>query len=267
MVGDSILEAAVSLAFVPPTVEEFIYRPIWTLHLGFIDLPVTFPIIVMFAVTLFFGAFMFRAFRQPKLVPVGAQNVAEAGIDFIQSQIVLPVLGPEGASWTPFLTTMFFWVFFNNIIAIVPGVQFPATSRMALPALLAGMSWVIYNYIGIREQGFGGYFKGILFPPGVPKPIYILLTPIEFLSTIIFRPLTLAIRLFANMVAGHFLLLVWFLGATVFFQSGIGKITFLLPFGFGVVFTAFEVFVAGMQAFIITILTAVYIAGASHPEH
>jgi F-type H+-transporting ATPase subunit a len=253
----------VTLAFQGPTINEFIYRPIWTIG----GMEVTFPIIVMFGVSILIGLFFYTAMRKPKLVPVGAQNVAEAGVDFVRDQIVLPVIGPEGTTWTPFLTTMFFWVFFNNIMAIIPGIQFPATSRMALPATLAALSWIIFNAIGIREQGFFGYFKGMLFPPGVPKPIYILLTPIELFSTIIVRPLTLAVRLFANMVAGHFLLTVLFLGTAVFFQSGLGKVTFVLPFAMGIIFTGFEVFVAGMQAFIITILTAVYIAGAMHPEH
>jgi F-type H+-transporting ATPase subunit a len=138
---------------------------------------------------------------------------------------------------------------------------------MAYPTMLAALSWIVFNAIGIREQGFFGYLKGIMFPPGVPKPIYILLTPIEVISTIIVRPLTLAVRLFANMVAGHMLLAVLFIGTAVFFESGIGKVTFVLPFALATVLTLFEIFVAGMQAFIITILTAVYIAGAAHPEH
>lgn len=251
------------LAFRGPTIDEFLYQPL--VSLGGFD--ITFPIVVMFGVTILIGAFFYFAMRQPKLVPAGPQNVAEAGIDFVRDQIVLPVLGPEGMNWVPFLATVFFWVFFNNIMAIVPGVLFPPTSRMALPAMLAILAWIIFNAVGIRNQGFFGYFKGMLFPPGVPKPIYLLLTPIELFSTIIVRPLTLAVRLFANMVAGHFLLTVLFLGTAVFFESGIGKVTFVLPFAMGIIFTGFEIFVAAMQAFIITILTAVYIAGASAPEH
>jgi F-type H+-transporting ATPase subunit a len=150
---------------------------------------------------------------------------------------------------------------------IIPGVQFPITSRMAYPTMLALLSWIIFNAVGIRQQGFFAYFKGIMFPPGVPKPIYILLTPIELFSTVIVRPITLAVRLFANMVAGHMLLSVLAIGTAVFFQSGIGKVTFVLPFSLNVILTGFEIFVAAMQAFIITILTAVYISGALAPEH
>lgn len=257
-----------TLAFQAPTVKElFEFEPLFTFQLGGIEMRVTFPIIVMFGVTVLLAAFFWSAFRRPQLVPAGAQNVGESAMDFVRNQVVLPVMGPEGTSWTPFLTTMFFWVFFLNTMSIVPGIQFPVTSLIAVPTMLALLAWILFNAVGIREQGFLGYFKGIMFPPGVPKPIYILLTPIEFISTIIVRPLTLAVRLFANMVAGHMILGVLFVGTAVFFQSGIGKVTFVLPFSLAIVLTGFEIFVAGMQAFIITILTAVYIAGASHPEH
>jgi F-type H+-transporting ATPase subunit a len=252
------------LAFVVPPFEElFNFKPLFTIA----GLEVTFPTLVMFGVTVALALFFFQAAGKRQLVPVGSQNVGEMMVEFVDNQVVLPVLGPDGLGWSPLLTAMFFWVFFNNITGIVPGVQFPITSRMSYPAVLALLAWLLYNIVGIKEQGFFGYFKGILFPPGVPKPIYILLTPIELISTIFVRPLTLAVRLFANMVAGHMLLGVLFLGTAVFFQSGIGKVTFVLPFALGTVLTAFEIFVAGMQAFIITILTAVYIAGAAHPEH
>jgi F-type H+-transporting ATPase subunit a len=252
------------LAFVVPSFKElFEFKPLFEIG----PFEVTFPTLVMFAITILMGLFFVRAFSKRQLVPVGSQNVGESFVEFVDNQIVLPVLGPEGKQYLPLLTTMFFWVFFNNIMGIIPAVQFPITSRMAYPAVLALLAWVLYNWIGIKEQGFFSYFKGILFPPGVPKVVYILLTPIELISTILVRPLTLAVRLFANMVAGHMLLAVLFLGTAVFFQSGIGKVTFLLPFALGTVLTGFEIFVAGMQAFIITILTAVYIAGAAHPEH
>ncbi|HVL33969.1 MAG TPA: F0F1 ATP synthase subunit A [Actinomycetota bacterium] len=230
-------------------------------------LPVTYPTIIMFTITALLGLFFWRAFAKPRLVPTGAQNVAEVGIEFVRTQIAQPVLGPLGAAWTPFLTTMFFWVLFMNVMGIIPGVQFPITSRMAYPALLAGIVWLIYNFIGIKNQGFFGYFGGIMFPPGVPKPIYLLLAPIEFISTILVRPLTLAVRLFANMVAGHLILAVLFIGTAVFFASGIGKATFVLPLAFATIMTGFEIFVAAMQAFIITILTAVYIQGAQEAHH
>ncbi|MGH2684259.1 MAG: F0F1 ATP synthase subunit A, partial [Actinomycetota bacterium] len=131
----------------------------------------------------------------------------------------------------------------------------------------AVLIWIFFNFIGIKSQGFFGYFKSMLFPPGVPKALYILVTPIEFVSTIFVRPLSLAVRLFANMLAGHLLLVTFaVITASVLEPSGLAVIW---PFSFGllVALTGFEVLVAVLQAFIFTILAAVYIGGAMHPEH
>jgi F-type H+-transporting ATPase subunit a len=257
----------------PPPGELFNYKPLFCIG-GHITgtscssgVAITYPIVIMYVLTALIAYFFWRAFRAPKLVPTGSQNIAEVAIDFVRGQVVNPVLGTAGEGWLPFLSTMFFWVLILNVMEITPGVNFPVTSIIAIPTMLALLSWIIFNVVGIRSQGFFGYFKGIMFPPGVPKPIVPLLALIEFFSTIIVRPITLAVRLFANMVAGHMILSVLFLGCTVFLASGLGKVTFILPFIFAIVMTGFELFVAAMQAFIITILTAVYIAGAQEAHH
>jgi F-type H+-transporting ATPase subunit a len=223
---------------------------------------------VMFGVTLLLMVFFVRAFSKPKLVPTGTQNVAEAGVDFIREQIALATIGPEGAAWVPFLTAMFFWILLNNFMSILPGVQFPITARMGYPVTLALTSWFLFNWVGIRKQGFFKYFKNIMFPPGVPPGINVLLALIEFFSTVIVRPITLSVRLFANMVAGHMILAVLFIASSVFVAgTPLGKIGFVAPFGLSVALMGLELFVIAMQAFIFTILTAVYIGGALHPEH
>jgi F-type H+-transporting ATPase subunit a len=228
----------------------------------------TYPMVILAVITILIAVFFLTAFRSPQLVPVGAQNVGEAGIEFVDKQIAFPVLGDQARKWLPFLTAVFFWIFFLNIMGIVPGVQFPITSRMAIPATMAIFAWFIYNGIGIANQGLLGYFKNMLFPPGVPWWVYIFLTPIEFFSTIVFRPLTLALRLFANMVAGHMLLSVLATASAVFWAGTIlGKAFIVVPGVFGVIMTGFEIFVAFMQAFIITILMSVYIAGAQEAHH
>jgi len=255
-----------STKFEAPTVQElFEFKPIFKIG----SLEVTFPTLVMFAMTALVIFFFARAFSRPKLVPGGLQNVAEAGmIDFVRNQIAISVIGPEGAAWTPLLASIFFWVLLNNFMSIFPIIQFPVTSRMAYPATLAAIVWVTYNGVGIREQGFFKYFKNIMFPPGVPKAIYILLTPIELFSTVIVRPITLSVRLFANMVAGHLILGVLFVGSSVFIAGGpLGKVGYVAPFGLSIILMGLELFVIFMQAFIFTILTAVYISGAVHPEH
>jgi F-type H+-transporting ATPase subunit a len=146
-------------------------------------------------------------------------------------------------------------------------VFFPLNGRMALPAVMAVCSLLLFISVGISQQGFR-YFLNVLFPPGMPKLIYILLTPIELISTFIVRPVTLAIRLLANMIAGHLILSVFFVATGYMLTSANVSVVFGVgALVFSVALIAFELFVAGLQAYVFTILSAVYIAGAMEPEH
>ena len=144
----------------------------------------------------------------------------------------------------------------------------PATARMAIPLFLSLLVWVVFIGVGFKHQGLG-YLKNSLFPPGVPGPLYILVTPIEFISTFLVRPFSLTVRLFANMLAGHILLVTFALLTKELVQGGnIALVPVgILPFFMLVFLTAFEVLVAFLQAYIFTILASVYIGGAAHPEH
>jgi F-type H+-transporting ATPase subunit a len=221
-------------------------------------------LLTFLAVAIVFG-FYLVAGRRASLVPTGVQNFAESVVEFVQEGIILQTMGPEGLKFTPFLLTMFSFIFVCNIFGIIPLVQMPVNARMAVPAMMAILVWVIFNYVGIRSQGFFGYFKSMLFPPGVPKALYILVTPIELVSTILVRPLSLAVRLFANLLAGHLLLVSFAVIATALFEATV--VGAALPGALLVALTGFEVLVAVLQAFIFTILAAVYIGGAMHPEH
>lgn len=224
-------------------------------------------VILMWASAAIVIAFFAVAARAKALVPKGVQNAAESVVDFIKNDIVLSNIGPEGLAFTPFLTALFMFIFVCNLWGIIPFLQMPVNARMALPALLAILIWALYNIVGIVKQGFFGYFKGIMFPPGVPKALYILVTPIELVSTIIVRPLSLAVRLFANLLAGHLVLVTFAIITASLFDSS--ALPVILPFSFGllIALTGFEVLVAVLQAFIFTILAAVFIGGAMHPEH
>ena len=199
------------------------------------------------------------------LVPSGVQHVAESGLNFIEDSVVMQTIGPDGRKFMPFLTSLFFFILFSNITEVIPGVQFPANSRMAVPMLLALLVWVIFNLAGIRSQGLFGYLKNSLFPPGVPKALYVLVTPIEFVSTFVMRPFSLAIRLWANMVAGHLLLVTFAVLSTALW--GATYVGAVLTFPMLILMTGFEILVSVLQAYIFTILTAVYIGGSMHPEH
>ncbi len=213
------------------------------------------------------GVLFFVAFRNPKIVPRGLQNAIEAMIEFVRNGIVMETMGPDGLPFLPFLTALFFFIWLNNFYEVVPGIQFPTTATMSLAALLTLTVYLVFNVVGIVKQGGWHYIKGIMFPPGVPIPIYFLYTPIELVSVFLVRPLTLAVRLTANMIAGHLILATFFIG-TWYLQWKIATIPIAaLSFSLGVFMTGFEVLVTFLQAYIFTILTAVYISGALHPEH
>jgi F-type H+-transporting ATPase subunit a len=210
-------------------------------------------------------ALFFFAGRKRALVPTGVQNVAESSVEFVQDQIVLQTMGPEGLGYTPFLLTLFTFVFTCNIWGLIPGVQMPVNARIALPVFMALVVYVIYHAAGIRHQGPIGYLKSIMFLPGVPWPMYILLTPIELVTKFITQPLSLAVRLFANMLAGHLLLVSFAVITQALVTSTI--IGGALPLALLIFLSAFELLVAFLQAYIFTILAAVYIADAMHPAH
>jgi F-type H+-transporting ATPase subunit a len=265
-----ILAAAGPGFHVPPVTELFSWRAIATFTLGGIEFHITVLTLIMFGMTALLAGLFLGAFANANVVPSGLQNLMEAGVGAVRENVVLPVLGAHGEPWMPFLTAMFFWVFAMNFLEIVPPINFPITSRMAFPAMLSALVYIIFNAVGIRQNGFFGYFKANLFPPGVPKPIYLILTPIEFFSTFVVRPITLAVRLFANMMAGHVMLTIFFVATAYFLYRGESlflKVLTPFPFALSVVLLGFELFIGLIQAFIITILTAVYIAGASESEH
>ena len=208
--------------------------------------------------------------KDPMVAPRGVRNAAESSVEFVENGIVMETMGRDGLGWTPFLLALFVFIWFCNLPGIIPIFQMPATARMALPLFLALMVWVIFIGVGFKHQGVG-YLKSALFPPGVPKALYILVTPIEFISTFLVRPFSLMVRLFANMLAGHILLVTFALLTDALFTAQTKQLLLkplgVLPFGMLIFLTAFEVLVAFLQAYIFTILAAVFIGGAMHPEH
>ncbi len=208
---------------------------------------------------------MYVGGRQQSLVPRGAQNVAESAVDFVQENVILQTIGPDGLSFTPFLLTIFTFVFVCNIWEIIPLAQMPVNARIALPAFMAVVVWVLYLVVGIMHQGPLKYFKNSIVPPGVPWFALPLVSLIELAQIVIVRPLSLAVRLFANMIAGHLLLVSFAVITQALFEATI--VGAALPFALLVALTGFEVLVSFLQAYIFTILAAVYIGSSMHPEH
>lgn len=212
--------------------------------------------------------FLLAGNKDPMKAPSGVRNFAETIVEFIENQIIMPTMGKHGLGWTPFMLSLFAFIYLCNVPGIIPFLQMPATARIAIPLFLSLLVWVVFIGVGFKHQGFG-YLKNSLFPPGVPAALYILVTPIEFISTFLVRPFSLTVRLFANMLAGHILLVTFaILTEELVKADAIAlKPVAILPFFMLVFLTAFEVLVAFLQAYIFTILAAVYIGGAAHPEH
>lgn len=253
--------------FHPPSTEDFVFAcwhsPLSVFGIDFCVNWITFLLLIAF--TSFIVLFLL-AFRRPRIVPGKFQFLMESGMQFVRNQVVIQMIGPQGMPFFAFLATLFFFIFLGNILEVIPGVSFPVNSRLAFPLVMALLAWIVYNAVGIRRHGFFGYLKLVMFPPGVPAAMKPFLALIEFFSVIIVRPITLTVRLTANMIAGHFLLAVFFLGTLVFF-TGFPYVLGVVPFAFAVVLVGFEIFVSGLQAFIFAVLTASYIAGAMAEEH
>ena len=247
--------------FVPPSSRDF--------ELPAIAAGVTKPMVLVVLAAVLVAAFFYLTARREQMVPGKLQFAGESVYSFVRDGVGRDVIGSkEFLTYVPYLVTLFSFILVNNVFGIIPLIQFPTMSRIGFPIVLALITWLIFNYIGIKRKGFGGYFKEMMFPPGVPKPVYVLLAPIEFVSTVLVRPLTLSLRLFANMFAGHLLLLVFILGGEHLLESGgLLSVVSIPAFLLGIVLTFFEFLVQVLQAYIFTLLTALYIAGSLADEH
>jgi F-type H+-transporting ATPase subunit a len=260
--------AAAREGYHAPGLGEFEWAPLVHLELFGIDLSINRVVLQMFLVAGVVILLFWLPFRRPSLVPRGLQNVMESAVDFVRDQVVLEVIGRDGLRYVPYLTTLFLFVFLANVSGIVPPFNFPVTAHMALPAIMALTSTALFIGIGVKRQGLWHYLRSSLFPPDVPWLLYPLLTPIELISTFVVRPVTLAVRLLANMIAGHLILAVFFTATAYLITSYNVSVLFGVgAFIFAVALVAFELFVAALQAYVFTILSAVYIAGALEPEH
>jgi len=259
-----------SVLCVPKDVNElFILPPIVELEIGGVDLSITRPILlaVLAAVVVIVATVV--AFREPaRLVPGKFTMLVESGFTFVRRDIAHDIIGHGGEKFAPLLATLFFWILVMNLFEITPLVNFPPTSRLAFPLLMSLTIWFVFVITGIVKQGPIRYFVDSIIPSGVPKALLIIVVPIELISTFLVRPVSLAVRLFANLVAGHILLSLFALTTGAYITAG-GVKPFLspLPFAFQVVFTAFELLVGFLQAYIFTLLAAVYIGSSMHAEH
>lgn len=263
------LLAAEGTGFTPPGPSDFEPPPFFTLA----GLEVNKPIVIVVLSALVVAAFFSLAARRAEsgsLVPGKLQFAGESAYGFVRNGIGLETIGKEGLRFVPFLAALFFFIAVNNLFGIIPPFQLPGTSKIAIPLGLALIVWVIYNYLGIKRAGFFGYFKAMMFPPGIPKPVYLLLAPIELLSNVIVRPVTLCLRLTLNMFAGHLVLVLFVLGGEyLLLEYGgiVGILAGSVSILASIVVTFFEAFIQLLQAYVFTLLAALYIGGALVDEH
>lgn len=254
--------AGTNCGFQAPSLDSFNLKALF--HVGSFGFykPMLLALICALLIVWFFWA----AFRKPQLVPRGAQNIGELGYLFVRDQIARPMIGKTADRFVPFLVTLFFLVWTMNLMEVIPIAQMPVTAFIAFPISLMAMTYIVYWYQAIKNQGFFGFLKNIV-PKGVPWPVMLILVPVEWLRVILIQPFTLMIRLFANMFAGH-LLLATFTIATWYLASA----TFSAIFAAGsavmvVILYGFEMLIQALQAYIFTMLTAQYIGEGVQAAH
>lgn len=207
--------------------------------------------------------------RRMRVIPGRGQSLVEMAVGFVRDSIVYSNLGEkDGKRFLPLITTIFFLVIALNITGIIPLLNIAGSSVIGLPLVLAIVAYIAFVYAGIKKSPLG-FLKASLVPSGVPIPVLLVVTPMEFLSTFIIRPVTLALRLLMNMVGGHMLLVLCF-SATHFFLFSAGGWFGLFSIGtfaFGFAFTLFEIMVAALQAYVFALLTTIYIQLALVEEH
>nr|WP_161247585.1 F0F1 ATP synthase subunit A [Streptomyces sp. SID1034] len=250
--------------FEGPGLHSFLFEPLWGDTNG---LYFNKPMLLALLGSIIIVGFFWAAFRKPKLVPGKFQMVAEAGYDFVRRGIVYETIGKkEGEKWVPLMVSIFFFVWMMNLWSIVPVAQFPVTSIIAYPAVLALVVYVIWMSLTFKRHGFVGGFKNLTGYDKSLGGVLPLVMTIEFFSNVLVRPFTHAVRLFANMFAGHTLLLLFTI-ASWYMLNGIGIAYSGVSFVMVIVMTGFELFIQAVQAYVFVLLACVFIQGAVAEHH
>jgi F-type H+-transporting ATPase subunit a len=224
--------------------------------------------LVLSAVVLFL--FFRVASAKRAMVPGRMQFAGEGMYGFVRNSMGRDIIGSRDfMRFVPYLFALFFFILLNNLFASIPVIQFPTFSRAGMVYGLALLSWVIYNVVGIQKHGFLGYLKLQCVPAGISGAMLLLLVPLEFMSNIIVRPVTLALRLFANMLAGHLLLILFALGGEYLLleASVLVKPVGILAWALFIAIAFLELLVQLLQAYVFVLLNAMYISGALADEH
>ena len=243
----------------------------WPVFGGDSNWAITRPGLVMFISVAVLAWFFVTVAGKLTIVPNKRQWMAEQAYGFVRNTIARDVIGAKDFKpFIPLLFTLFTLILFNNVMGVLPFVQFPTFSRIAFPIVLTLIVYIVYHTVAIRRKhGVLPYLKSLV-PSGLPGWLIPIMFVLEFLTYFFIRPLTLALRLFGNMLAGHLMLLVFILGGEYLLIHGSSlfiQFSGILGLAFGVVMTFFELLVQFLQAFIFTLLTALYISDAVAEHH
>lgn len=242
----------------------------WQPFFGSGQWTVTRSYFVMALSVVLIAAWLLITTRRKAVVPGRGQYWTEQVYGLVRNSVARDVIGShEFLKFVPLLFSMFVLILVNNLFGVIPPVQFPTMSRIGFPIALTLIVYATYHVVGIRRVGLGRYLKNMI-PPDVPAWVLVLLVPLEYAQYFLIRPVTLALRLFGNMFAGHILLVLLVGGGEYLVLHsgslplrGAGIITWIMAF----VMTLFEMLVEFLQAYIFTLLAALYIAGALADEH
>jgi len=264
----AVCDPSVDIICAPSNVNELFEFRDAIFNIG--PFPMTRTVILILLTAVIVSAILFFGLRKNSIVPGKFEAAVEGIVGFVKDGIAIEIIGPQGAKYAPWLLSVFLFVLVGNAFKITPFINLPVTARMAIPIFLAAVTWVVFVFAGIKRQGIR-YFTGIVWPTSVPIALRPLVGLIEFFSILFLRPLTLAIRLFANMVAGHLMLVLLVVSGYIFIsnvgniglRAGIGVAWFVMGLGIFV----FEIVVIMLQAYIFTLLSAVYVQTSLYPEH
>jgi F-type H+-transporting ATPase subunit a len=241
--------------------------PLPTIRLGSleIDLAPSLHVLMLWIVAVLLWLLLRAAARREEaMIPRGRlRNFFEAIVVFLRDEVVYNIMGPAvGRRYMPFLMTLFFFILFNNLLGLVPGMA-TATGNLNVTGTLAAFTFLMTQAGGVREHGLAGHLRGLV-PPGVPILLVPIMIPIEIMGMFT-KPFALTVRLFANMIAGHIIILSFF--GLIFSLSLKTVYWSVLPWAGAVAISAFEIFVGFLQAFIFVFLSTIFIYQAVHPDH
>ncbi|WP_228386799.1 F0F1 ATP synthase subunit A [Ornithinicoccus halotolerans] len=252
----------------PPTPADF-WQPLFPMFsLGETTYYFTRPMALILISFIVLTVWLLVSTRRASVVPSKGQWFTERVYDFVRNDIARDMIGSRDfLRFTPLLFALFTFILLNNWFGIIPPFQNPTMARVAFPIALTLIVYVVYHWIGVQKHGLGGYFR-FMIPPGLPSWLVPFIFLLELMTFFITRPLTLALRLFGNMFAGHMLLVVFIIGGwELLVHGGALSLVALPAWIMGAGLTVFEALIQFLQAYVFVLLAASYFGGALADEH